>query len=178
MQLPAGFGICVAMLFVSALLAACGTLPRGSAPAHGGGPERVTNDTNPPIAASVSGYESVVQTLHGAHSEWEGTPYVLGGSSMNGIDCSAFTQIVFRDYFGKQLPRNTREQLQEGSGVRRNGIRPGDLVFFRTSRGVLHVGIVIESGNFLHASVSNGVMISSLSENYWAGRYLGARRIL
>lgn len=178
MQLPAGFGKCVAMLFVSALLAACGTLPRSGAPVTGSGPERVSNESNPPLAASVSGFENVVLKLHGAHREWEGTPYLLGGSGMNGVDCSAFIQIVFREYFGETLPRNTREQLQEGSGVRRNSIRPGDLVFFRTNRGVLHVGIAIENGDFLHASVSNGVMISSLSESYWAGRYLGARRIL
>jgi cell wall-associated NlpC family hydrolase len=139
--------------------------------------ERQQNE-NLPMAASVSGFEQVVQKLHGAHREWEGTPYVLGGSGMNGIDCSAFTQVVFREYFGTSIPRHTRDQLQEGSGIRRNAIRPGDLVFFRTNRGVLHVGIAMENDRFLHASVSNGVMISSLSENYWAGRYLGARRVL
>ena len=178
MQLPACFVKSAAVVCLSALLAACGTLPRNGAPATGSGPERISNEINPPVAASVSGFENVVRKLHGAHREWEGTPYLLGGSGMNGVDCSAFTQIVFREYFGTQLPRNTREQLQVGSGVRRNSIRPGDLVFFRTNRGVLHVGIVIENGDFLHASVSNGVMISSLSESYWAGRYLGARRIL
>ena len=97
---------------------------------------------------------------------------------MNGIDCSAFTQIVYRDFFGEDLPRNTRKQLGEGSGVRRSSIRPGDLIFFRTSRNVLHVGIAMEGGDFLHASVSNGVMISNLSEPYWAGKYLGTRRVL
>lgn len=157
-------------LFLGILFTACGTVPRVSNPA----------DTNPdnPVNASVAGLDQVVQKLHSAHSEWEGTPYVLGGSGMNGVDCSSFTQIVLNDFFGRELPRNTRQQLQEGSGVRRNQIQPGDLIFFRTNRGVLHVGIAMNDGDFLHASVSNGVMISNLSQNYWAGRYLGARRVL
>lgn len=132
--------------------------------------------------ASVSGSDanvrSVSQQLFSAHNKWEGTPYVLGGNGQNGVDCSSFTQIVFEQYFDEDLPRNTREQLQEGEAVRRNQIRPGDLIFFRTSRSTLHVGIAMEEGRFLHASVSNGVTISTLSDRYWAGRYLGARRIL
>jgi len=136
----------------------------------------------PPAAMSVSSergaFAEVQRQLHSAHTQWKGTPYRLGGNSRSGIDCSAFTQTVFRDYFDAPLPRNTREQLQAGDGIRRQQIQPGDLVFFRTSRGVLHVGIAMENGYFLHASVSSGVMISNLSERYWSGRYLGARRVL
>ena len=168
------FKIVSMFLFIGIFFYACGVVPRDSAPSSGSGPGSV------PVAASatVSGFDEVVQQLYGAHGEWEGTPYILGGNGINGVDCSSFTQIVFRDFFGEDLPRNTREQLQEGSGVRRNSILPGDLIFFRTDRGVLHVGIAIEDGDFLHASVPRGVMISNLSQNYWAGRYLGARRIL
>ncbi|MCC5915259.1 MAG: C40 family peptidase [Balneolaceae bacterium] len=122
--------------------------------------------------------ERVMAQLYSAHEEWKGTPYVLGGSGMNGIDCSALMQVVFSEYFGEDLPRNTREQMGEGNGVRRQNIRPGDLIFFRTGRGVLHVGVAMEDGDFLHASVSAGVTISNLSENYWAGRYIGTRRVL
>lgn len=125
----------------------------------------------------ASGHVDVINTLYQAHEEWQGTPYVLGGSGSGGIDCSAFTQTVYRDYFGETLPRNTREQLQEGSSVRRNYIRPGDLIFFRTGRGLLHVGVALEEGKFLHASVSSGVMISRLNQRYWATRYLASRRI-
>lgn len=126
---------------------------------------------------NASAHNEIVNTLYQAHEEWQGTPYVLGGSGTGGIDCSAFTQTVYRDYFGKSLPRNTRKQLQEGSSVRRNFIRPGDLIFFRTGRGLLHVGVAIEDGKFLHASVSSGVIISRLDQRYWATRYLASRRI-
>jgi len=121
---------------------------------------------------------TIIEALYKAHEEWQGTPYVLGGSGIGGVDCSSFTQIIFRDYFGKTLPRNTRQQLQEGSSVRRNHIRPGDLIFFRTGRDLLHVGIAIEDGKFLHASVSSGVMISRVDQRYWASRYLASRRVI
>jgi cell wall-associated NlpC family hydrolase len=155
------------------LLSGCGVVPRDSAPRSN---PSISGST--PMNASVSSFDRVVNQLHSAHREWEGTPYRLGGTGMNGIDCSAFTQVVFQDFFGEDLPRNTREQLGEGSGVRRSSIQPGDLIFFRTSRNVLHVGIAMRDGDFLHASVSNGVMISNLSEPYWAGKYLGTRRVL
>nr|WP_245212698.1 NlpC/P60 family protein [Rhodohalobacter sp. SW132] len=132
----------------------------------------------PQQSATDSGQRSsILGALEEAHREWQGTPYILGGSGINGVDCSSFTQIIFRDYLGKTLPRNTRAQLQEGNSVRRNQIQPGDLIFFRTGRDLLHVGIAMENGRFLHASVSSGVMISRLDQNYWASRYLATRRL-
>ncbi|TVQ65079.1 MAG: hypothetical protein EA360_10610 [Balneolaceae bacterium] len=120
----------------------------------------------------------VTGQLRQVYSDWAGTPYLLGGESRNGIDCSAFTRMVFRDHFSLEIPRHTRDQLQSGRGVRRNAIQPGDLIFFRTSKDLLHVGISIGGGDFLHASVSSGVMISNVREGYWASRYLGTRRVL
>jgi cell wall-associated NlpC family hydrolase len=155
------------------LISGCGVTQRTSQPVWDN-----SGNSSAPITASVSNYSEVTRQLFGAHSEWKGTPYRLGGNGINGVDCSSFTQIVFQNFFGIDLPRNTRQQLQEGSGVRRNFVRPGDLIFFRTSRGMLHVGILMEDGDFLHASTSSGVMISNVSERYWASKYLGARRIL
>lgn len=174
------------MLFAALFIVSCGTVKRGSIPvtqtlpaAESSEPERrAPGNSEAPVALSVTGMNRVMQQLHSAHNEWQGTPYRLGGTGMNGIDCSAFTQTVYSEFFGASLPRNTRQQLSEGQGVRRNHILPGDLIFFRTGRRTLHVGIAMENGDFLHASVSRGVMISNLSESYWAGRYLGVRRIL
>ena len=132
----------------------------------------------PDNTRNASRISAVQSALHQAYNDWKGTPYVLGGSGIGGVDCSSFTQIVLQDYFGIDLPRNTREQIQVGSSVRRNYMRPGDLVFFRTGRNLLHVGIVLEGDQFLHASVSSGVMISNLSQRYWATKYLATRRIL
>jgi hypothetical protein len=140
-----------------------------------------SEDAEEPVLRVYSADEAVMNVqdkLFSAHHHWRGTPYVLGGSSTRGVDCSAFTQIVYRDFFGLNLPRHTRDQLREGSGIRRNHIRPGDLIFFRTGKNTLHVGIAMQDGDFLHASVSSGVMISNVGEKYWASRYLGARRIM
>ena len=85
---------------------------------------------------------------------------------------------MFEDYFGVQLPHNTRTQLNAGDGIRRAAVRTGDLVFFRTGRKTLHVGIAVNKGEFLHASTSNGVMISKLGNKYWRNRFLAARRVM
>jgi cell wall-associated NlpC family hydrolase len=130
------------------------------------------------VSSRIENLTSIQKQLQNAHQEWQGTPYRYGGEGSNGIDCSAFTQQVFRDFFNKDLPRHTRSQLQVGEGIRRRSIKTGDLIFFKTGRRSLHVGISMGNGDFLHASVSSGVIVSNIAEQYWAARYLGARRVL
>lgn len=132
---------------------------------------------DPPPMMTVNSYNEIRASLIQAYHDWKGTPYRLGGASPSGVDCSSFIQIVFDDYFGIDLPGTTRRQMNKGNGIRRAALRSGDLVFFHTGRNTLHAGIMINEEEFLHASTSQGVMISSLFENYWAGRYLAARRI-
>ena len=122
--------------------------------------------------------KAIKSSLDLAFKDWKGVPYVLGGSGYNGVDCSSFMQIVFADYFEIELPRNTREQMKEGASVKRNKIRLGDMVFFKTGRTTYHVGVMINNEQFLHASTSSGVMISGLQERYWTDAYLTTRRIL
>ena len=101
-----------------------------------------------------------------------GVPYVFGGTSPYGFDCSGYTQHVFAA-LGIHLPRMADEQYYAGHRV--SGPSAGDLVFFQTYLpGPSHVGIYLGSGKFVHAS-SHGVMVSHLSDSYWASRYLGAR---
>lgn len=161
-----------------AILTGCGVVPRSAGPIGSPGAGGSSASWSPPVAASVSSIDEARASLMQAYRDWKGTPYILGGASSRGVDCSSFVRIVFDSYFGIGLPRNTRSQLNAGSGIRRTSLRTGDLVFFRTGRKTLHVGIITKSKDFLHASTSNGVMISNLNDYYWSSRYLAARRVL
>ena len=105
-----------------------------------------------------------------------GTPYVFGGTSSSGFDCSGFVQHVFA-MLGVNVPRTADAQFYSAHRVK-GGMKTGDLVFFQTYEpGPSHVGIYLGNGRFVHAS-SHGVMVSSLSDSYWAERYLGAKRVI
>jgi cell wall-associated NlpC family hydrolase len=105
-----------------------------------------------------------------------GVPYSWGGESFSGVDCSGFVQAVFRRN-GIDLPRTADAQFEVGRRVSTSGLQPGDLVFFETyAIGASHVGIYLGQGQFVHASSSNGVRVDSLSETYYANRFIGARR--
>jgi cell wall-associated NlpC family hydrolase len=108
------------------------------------------------------------------------TPYKFGGNSLNGIDCSAFTQNVYQSSWMLTLNRSAREQYQQGVVIdERSDLIFGDLVFFNTRKRVKpgHVGIYIGDNLFAHASSKSGVTISSLDHDYYNKRYMGARRI-
>ena len=108
------------------------------------------------------------------------TPYKYGGNSLNGIDCSAFTQSVYKNSWLLDINRSAREQYKQGLVVEdRSDLKFGDLVFFNTRRRVKpgHVGIYIGDNMFAHASSKLGVTISSLEHPYYNKRYMGARRI-
>ena len=107
---------------------------------------------------------------------FQGAPYVWGGMSPNGVDCSGFVQEVFR-LSGHSLPRLADEQFQQTSPI--DQPQPGDLVFFTTYLpGPSHVGISLGGQNFLHASSSRGVIQASLDDSYFKSRYLGAHRLI
>ena len=109
---------------------------------------------------------------------WQRTPYRLGGNSKRGVDCSGFVQITYRDVFSKSIPRTTALLAKHGKNISPKNLKFGDLVFFKTSRKVRHVGIYIGRGKFIHASTSRGVMQSKLDSIYWKKHYWMAKRIL
>jgi len=107
-----------------------------------------------------------------------GVPYRRGGTSSRGLDCSGLIYVVCRAH-GIALPRSSRGMYSRGKPIDRNDLQPGDLLFFNTNgRGVSHVGLYIGNGKFIHAtSRGRDVCVSHLSEDYYARRYVGARRI-
>jgi len=108
------------------------------------------------------------------------TPYQYGGNTKSGIDCSAFTQRVFKNSLLLKLNRSAREQYKQGETISNiEELNFGDLVFFDTQTNVKpgHVGIYIGDNLFAHASSKKGVTISSLSHTYYHNRFMGGRRI-
>ena len=111
----------------------------------------------------------------------QGTPYVWGGESEDGVDCSGLVYKVLCDEGANaaNLPRRASIQMQElGQEVDKENLEPGDLVFFSTYKYAGHVGLYLGDGNFIHASsAQHCVTISNLSEGYYKQRFCGARRI-
>lgn len=110
-------------------------------------------------------------------NEWKRTPYVLGGTTKKGADCSGFTQSALAQ-LNIRIPRTTKTQMGSGVKVSKSKLKTGDLVFFKTGRGPngMHVGIYTSKGKFIHLSTKGGVKEVELNNSYWKARYIGARR--
>ena len=111
--------------------------------------------------------------------EWWGTPYVLGGSTKNGVDCSYFTFDVMKDIYNVNLKRTAAEQYEQCSKIEWNELKEGDLIFFKADgrRNISHVGIYLTNNKFAHASTSQGVTIGDLSDPYWQRRLYSLGRV-
>lgn len=109
-----------------------------------------------------------------------GIKYKRGGSTIeNGLDCSGFVRLVFKNANEADLPRTAKEMSQEGETVSTKDLQPGDLVFFNTlKKSFSHVGIYLGENKFIHSPSPGGkVRIESMSVSYWQKRFNGARRI-
>jgi cell wall-associated NlpC family hydrolase len=161
-------------LLASAIVAGCasgGGVPR---PQPFPGANTPAPAENRDTASSIAATDLITTAM-----ALRGTPYRNGGSEPSrGFDCSGFVQWVFAQH-GTLLPRETREQYDEGRKLDRDDVEAGDLVFFQTvSRGPSHVGIALGSGQFVHAPSSRGVVrVETYTSGYWASRWVGARRI-
>jgi cell wall-associated NlpC family hydrolase len=166
----------------------------GSAPPALGGPdaaERETGGLSAAIAdtgsrstlAADSGVSAsaavITQRVIDLAKSMLNVPYRFGGSSMRGIDCSAFVQRVF-GLLDVQIPRTAREQYAVGARIGRDDVRIGDLVFFRTDASYpSHVGIYLGENLFIHASsMVRRVAIDSIDLPYYSKRFIGARRLV
>ena len=137
---------------------------------------------NSEIAKAIKHNKTIDNILTEA-STYLGTPYRYGGTTRNGIDCSAFVLSVFGAAAGLTLPRVAASQSQEGESIEKQNLQKGDLIFFSHGKRISHVGIVedvTEEGEvkFIHAATSKGVMISSLNDSYWGPKYRFAKRVI
>lgn len=170
------------ILFILSLLSACGTTrhepmaPRNtlllqeSRTLH-----KPTRSYTPP-----SNNEAQMNNLTLYAMSLYDTPYRYGGTTRkNGFDCSGFVQYVYKNSLGLSLPRTSAQMSRVGIHLKRQQLRPGDLVFFNTShRRYSHVGIFIGDNRFLHAPrTGKAIRISSMKNKYWRTRYEGARRM-
>lgn len=128
-------------------------------------------DSNTVEAASTTPKELTTTAY-----QYLGVPYKYGGTTTRGFDCSGFTQKVFKE-LGVSLKRTASQQYTQGSSVAKSKLQTGDLVFFNTSGGISHVGIYVGNNKFVHAGVSQGVSVTSLSSSYWGPKYVGAKRV-
>jgi len=108
-----------------------------------------------------------------------GVPYVWGGTTPDGFDCSGFIQYVFNEN-GITLPWVTSDQYKAGTGISKSDLIPGDLIFFETYKaGPSHVGIYLGNNQFIHASSGKGeVTISNHTSTYYAEHYIGSIRVI
>ncbi|HLT66023.1 MAG TPA: C40 family peptidase [Flavobacterium sp.] len=105
--------------------------------------------------------------------DWYGTPYAFGNQSRMGIDCSGFTQLVYKEVYKIDLPRQSKMMAEYIKKTYTKNLKEGDLVFFSfgNSKEINHVGIYLHNNKFVHASTSKGVIISDITEP-WYGNFL------
>ena len=127
----------------------------------------------PPEGRPANGY-----AIAGTALSLRGSPYRSGGADPAGFDCSGFVWYVF-GLHGIKVPRSVSEQFRNGLEVAPDALQAGDLVFFSTEApGATHVGMVIGGDEFVHAPSARGnVRVERFSSQYWATRYVGARRM-
>jgi len=110
--------------------------------------------------------------------EWLGAKYVYGAASKRKTDCSGYVMQVYKGFYGISLDHNAQHIYDDGRGysIKRTKLQEGDLVFFGNFWKISHVGIYLKGNRFIHASTSNGVVITPMNDNYWSSKYKGARR--
>ncbi|MCC8154627.1 MAG: NlpC/P60 family protein [Tannerellaceae bacterium] len=139
-----------------------------------------TTDISRRLGISVNTKDNL--RLYTEAASWVGIPYKYGGNTRKGTDCSGFAGILYKEVYNKTLSRSTSDILAKNCHkVSKGKLKEGDLVFFNTTgkkkKTASHVGVYLKDGKFIHASTSKGVMVNSLSEPYYAHRWLTGGRV-
>ena len=141
-------------------------------------PSRRSLNSNRSYGSSYGYGSRTARALISTAYDYVGVPYVFGGTTPWGFDCSGYTQYVFRQ-MGIEIPRTADAQYYAYPKVSSSELEPGDLVFFETYEpGPSHCGIYIGNGQMLQAGSSTGVTVSNVFSGYWGAHYIGAARVL
>ncbi len=111
--------------------------------------------------------------------EWMGVPYKYGGNDKNGIDCSGFTGLLYREVYNKNVSGPTSTLIDLTNIIDEKELKEGDMVFFHIEKKgkVSHVGVYLQNNKFVHATTKKGVMINDLNENYYKQHYFKSGRL-
>ncbi|MDE7426464.1 MAG: C40 family peptidase [Muribaculaceae bacterium] len=160
-------------LMLCAMLFSCGTSKKVSVPSASVN-KQITVTKNigrkTPAGKQYDVNRAYADRLIAEARKWTGTPYLFGGTTREGTDCSGFMMTLFNETLGVAIPRNSRKQGEYCMSVERNRLQPGDLVFFTgrsTGEEIGHVGMYIGDNKIIHSSSSRGVIESSLDEKYY-----------
>ena len=116
--------------------------------------------------------------LYSFVDEWLGVKYRYGGNTKSGVDCSGFSNALYKEVYGKQLKRTTKENFAICKKLSQSQLKEGDLVFFDINgRKNTHMGVYLRNGRFVHSSTSRGVVISKLSNPYYKKYFSKGGRI-
>ena len=178
-------------IFVAVILTSCGTskskFAAENAPNHTS--KKIVRTAPPEVKIKTAPPEELpednrVYNITSYARNFEGTKYKYGGTTEKGMDCSG---LVYTSFLQEEiaLPRSSRDMAKRGDRLSLEDVNIGDLLFFETDKNkkvINHVGLVVEiqPGHifFIHSSTSRGVIISSLSENYWFDHFVMARRVI
>jgi len=134
------------------------------------------------IGTSVN--EITNEKLYHIINQWLGTPYLWGGTTKKGVDCSSLVQQVYKTVYIHKLPRTSIEQFYlytDKHFLNQKYLKEGDLIFFRLrhkDKVVSHVGIYLKNGKFLGSNSPRGVEIANLNSVYWQDKYVASARVL
>ncbi|PRD48007.1 glycoside hydrolase [Sphingobacterium haloxyli] len=169
------------------ILASCGSRRKtryGSLPRHGTSstsktiPTDASDARNKSLSGSgIDDYAAILgvsardlnnKSLYAFIDKWLGSPHRLGGSQPSGIDCSGFVGILYREVYGKNLPRTSRDMGNQVKRKYERQLREGDLVFFSFGgRNIDHVGVYLHNNKFVHVSTRRGVIISNMKDSWY-----------
>ncbi len=121
-------------------------------------------------------------TLYIVSASWIGVKYKYGGNTKSGTDCSGMTGQIYKTVYNKSLSRSSADILTNNcTKIDKKKLREGDLVFFRTdgkkAKTPNHVGIYLKDNKFIHASTSKGVIVSSMTQDYYVQNYIASGRV-